>query len=358
MAVIDESALTAAKIRDMPISAALRRVLLAAAHEAGVDIVRVTSGGQPGSRGQRTGSNRHDGGNAADLELVARGRTLDFTRPADLDTICRFVASAAACGATGIGAGVNYMGPQRLHVGFGNGPQDTTQVVWGEGGASANAPDWLRDAAQLGWSYAAGVPVPEGAAPPPVPDGEVAGVGPPPESPGGFSAQLDGLIGALNAPSARADRTFGWMARGAVAVIQLCRRLPVTGAPDAETWAILTRFGLLFRVVGWLIAALGVIGLAKSAGGSGADSVLDALDRFRATLGASADPGLNSAFDFLRQIVNAVRPAVADVAGAPPWSTILLGLDGLIPGPTGSLVALGLGLYLHRFGGKILTPQG
>jgi hypothetical protein len=155
MATIDESALTAAKIRDMPINAALRRVLLAAAHEAGVEVVRITSGGQPGSRGLRTGSNRHDDGNAADLELVARGRTLDFTRSPDLDTICRFVASAAACGATGIGAGVNYMGPQRLHVGFGNGAHDTIQVVWGEGGAAANAPDWLRDAAQLGWTYAA-----------------------------------------------------------------------------------------------------------------------------------------------------------------------------------------------------------
>jgi len=64
------------------------------------------------------------------------------------------------------------------------------------------------------------------------------------------------------------------------------------------------------------------------------------------------------AFDFLRQLVNAARPAVADFAGAPPWSTILLRLDGLIPGPAGSLVALGLGLLLHRFGAKILTPQG
>jgi hypothetical protein len=358
MATIDESALTAAKIRDMPISAALRRVLLVAAQEAGVDIVRITSGGQPGSRGQRTGSNRHDGGNAADLELVARGRTLDFTRAGDLDTICRFVASAAACGATGIGAGVNYMGPQRLHVGFGNGPQDTMQVVWGEGGAAANAPDWLRDAARLGWTYAAGGRVPDGAAPQPPPEGEVASTGPPPESPGGFPAQLDGLIGALNAPSARADRAFAWMARGAVAVIQICRRLPVTGAPDAETWAILTRFARPFRAAGWLIAALGVVGLAKSAGGSSPDSYLDALDRFRGTLGASADPALNAVFDFLRQVVNAVRPAVADFAGAPPWSTILLGLDSLIPGPAGSLVALGLGLLLHRFGAKILTPQG
>jgi hypothetical protein len=358
MATIDESALTAAKIRDMPISAALRRVLLTAAQEAGVDVVRITSGGQPGSRGQRIGSHRHDGGNAADLELFARGRTLDFTRAADLDTICRFVASAAACGATGIGAGVNYMGPTRLHVGFGNGPQDTIQVVWGEGGAAANAPDWLRNAAQLGWNYSAGAPFPEGAAPQPPSEGEIAGTSPPSESPDGFPTQLGGLIGALNAPSARADRMFGWMARGAVGVIQLCRRRPVTETPDAETWAILIRFALLCRVAGWLIAALGVIGLVKSAGGSGGNSYLDALDRFRASLGASADPGLNSAFDFLRQVVNAVRPAVADLAGAPSWSTILLGLDGLIPGPSGSLVALGLGLLLHRFGTKILRPQG
>ena len=142
------------------------------------------------------------------------------------------------------------MGPQRLHVGFGNGPQDTTQVVWGEGGASANAPNWLRDAAQLGWSYAAGAPVPDGAASHPPSEGEAAGVGPPPEGPGGFADELDGLVGALNAPSARADRVFGWMARGAVALIQLCRRSPVTGVPDVETWAILTRFARSFRAAG------------------------------------------------------------------------------------------------------------
>jgi hypothetical protein len=358
MAVIDESALTAAKIRDMPISAALRRVLLMAAQEAGVEIVRITSGGQPGSRGQRVGSNRHDGGNAADLELVAQGRTLDFTRPADLDTICRFVASAAACGATGIGAGVNYMGPRRLHVGFGNGAHDTTQIVWGEDGAATNAPGWLRDAAQLGWSYSAGSPIPEGAAPQPPVEGEVASTGPPPESPGGFPNELDALIGALNAPSARADRTFGWMARGAVAVIQLCSRLPVTGAPDAETLVILIRFARPFRVAGWLIAALGVVGLARSAGGSGPVSVLDALDRFRATLGASADPALNAVFDFLRQGVAAAKPAIENFVGNPPWSTILLGLDDLIPGAAGSLVALGLGLVLHRFGAKLLQAHG
>jgi hypothetical protein len=156
----------------------------------------------------------------------------------------------------------------------------------------------------------------------------------------------------------RADRAFAWMARGAVAVIQVCRRSPMTGIPDAETWAILTRFAVLFRAAGWLIAALGVVGLARSAGGSSPDAVLDALDRFRAALGASAEPALNAVFDFLRQAVAAVRSVVADLASAPLWSAILLRLDSLIPGPEGSLVALGLGLCLHRFGSKILTPQG
>ena len=92
MATIDELGL-AAKIRDRPINDRLRRVLLAAAANAGVDVVYVVSGGQPGSTGQRTGSNRHDDGNAADLELIAGGLTLDFTAQSDLATFCRFVAA-------------------------------------------------------------------------------------------------------------------------------------------------------------------------------------------------------------------------------------------------------------------------
>jgi hypothetical protein len=104
------------------------------------------------------------------------------------------------------------------------------------------------------------------------------------------------------------------------------------------TSAILTRFAVLFRAAGWLIAALGVIGLARSASSS------------RRTRFSTLSIGV--AFDFLRQVVNAARPAVADFAGAPPWGTILLGLDSLIPRPAGSLIALGLGLCLHRFGAK------
>ncbi len=151
MTSIDESGL-AGQIRDRSINARLRQVLLAAAEDADVDVIHVASGGQPGSSGRSTGSHRHDDGNAADLDLIKNGRTLNFTESRDLDTFKRFVTSAAAHGAIGIGAGVGDMGPSRIHVGFGNGPRDTTKVVWGAGNASANAPSWLREAASLGWA--------------------------------------------------------------------------------------------------------------------------------------------------------------------------------------------------------------
>lgn len=151
MASIDESAL-AGKIRDRPINLKLRKILLAAAEDADVDVIRVISGGQPGSTGQSTGSHRHDGGNAADIDLVKDGRVLSFTNQRDLETFRKFVTSAAARGAIGIGAGVKYMGPTRIHVGFGNGPADNRQIVWGAQNASANAPAWLRQAADRGWA--------------------------------------------------------------------------------------------------------------------------------------------------------------------------------------------------------------
>lgn len=159
MARIDRSSLSG-QTRNLPISDRLRSVLLAAADAADVDVVRVTSGGQPASGSHRTGSHRHDNGNAADLELIVGSRTLDFTNSSDLPIVERFVSAAASFGANGIGAGVGYMGPTKLHVGFGNSPSDTQQLVWGAKGASANAPSWLRVAAKLGWGSPAtpGVP--------------------------------------------------------------------------------------------------------------------------------------------------------------------------------------------------------
>ena len=133
-----ESQADVASIRRQPISGKLRAVLSHAARESGTT-VNVTSGGQPGkgTGGPRTGSTRHDHGNAADLTLhdSKTGRMLDFTNKDDLPTFKKFVSSAAAAGATGIGAGTGYMGPNTLHVGFGK------EKTWGARGG--RPPSWL-----------------------------------------------------------------------------------------------------------------------------------------------------------------------------------------------------------------------
>lgn len=99
----------------------------------------VVSGGQEaaGEGGGRTGSTRHDHGNAADADFYKDGRKLDWNNPADMPILTQIVQTAKANGVTGIGAGDDYMGAGRFHVGFG------TPGVWGAGGKSANAPDWL-----------------------------------------------------------------------------------------------------------------------------------------------------------------------------------------------------------------------
>jgi hypothetical protein len=155
---IDQTGLRG-KIRDKPIAQELELVLRRAADSAGVDTVFITSGGQPGTSGKRTGSTRHDGGRAADLQLIKDGRPLTFTDETADPIIEAFVTSAAANGAIGIGAGVEYMGPRTLHVGFGRSLQDLTKVVWGAGKTSANAPPWLRAAAEKGWKNAVETPM-------------------------------------------------------------------------------------------------------------------------------------------------------------------------------------------------------
>lgn len=140
-------------IRNQPISAELLRVLEAAAQKAGVTAVRIVSGGQDalGEGNRRTGSTRHDHGRAADLQCVIDDRTLTFTDQQADPGILTFVTAAAAAGATGIGAGVAYMGNRTIHVGFGTSVNDHRRLTWGAGGRSANAPQWLRDAAGAGW---------------------------------------------------------------------------------------------------------------------------------------------------------------------------------------------------------------
>ena len=154
MAEVDQSGIVG-KIRDKPITAKLAKLLSDAADAAGIEKVFVYSGGQPGTTGQSTGGPRHNGGRAADLNLIKGGVVLSFTNAKADPGIIDFVTAAAALGSNGIGAGTDYMGPRGLHVGFGLDEHDLSEVVWGKNGKSVNAPQWLRDAAKAGWSGAA-----------------------------------------------------------------------------------------------------------------------------------------------------------------------------------------------------------
>lgn len=153
----------AQKIRRLPLNPSLETILESAAESVGVDEIRVTSAGQDpnGIKGiTRKGSTRHDNGNAADLQLIRGGRTLLFTKAADLPVFEQFVFTCVKQGAVGVGAGVDYMGPHTIHIGFGS------AAYWGRLGSSANAPSWLRRAFQAGMNARRN---PEAPVPPPQP---------------------------------------------------------------------------------------------------------------------------------------------------------------------------------------------
>lgn len=124
------------KIRNLPLSDNLVNAM-SFLPSMGVSMV-VHSGGQEGSR--RTGSHRHDHGNAADVTFYQNGRMLDWADRNDRPIFEEIVARARQSGITGIGAGPGYMGRGMMHVGFGS------NAVWGAGGKGVNAPDWLRAA--------------------------------------------------------------------------------------------------------------------------------------------------------------------------------------------------------------------
>lgn len=106
----------------------------------------VFSGGQEtleevrAGRGSRTGSTRHDHGNAADLFITRGGQRLSWENPEHLPIFQDVVRRAKAAGITGIGAGPGYMQPGSIHMGLG------TPSVWGAGGKGRNAPAWLTQA--------------------------------------------------------------------------------------------------------------------------------------------------------------------------------------------------------------------
>jgi len=136
----------AGKIRNQPLTAKLKSQIQQAAQASGLD-VKVYSGGQDSSGPNRTGSHRHDNGNAADIALFDGNRQLSFNDPNDLPLIRSFIKNGKAAGLTGFGAGNGYMGNQHIHVDAVN----PNLGYWGgqldDGTFKArNAPAWLRTA--------------------------------------------------------------------------------------------------------------------------------------------------------------------------------------------------------------------
>lgn len=134
--------------RSQPVTDVLRSQIAAAAKAAGVN-AEIFSGGQDSEGPNRVGSHRHDHGNAADLKLYqigpdGRRRYLRHDNEADRAVMETFLRESVRAGASGIGAGPGYMGPDRMHVGGGS------NAAWGAGGSSANAPEWVQRALRDG----------------------------------------------------------------------------------------------------------------------------------------------------------------------------------------------------------------
>ena len=153
--------------------------------------MQVFSGGQPAAGGPRTGSVRHDHGNAADVFFTQGGRRLDWNNPADVPVFQDIVRQAKVAGLTGFGAGPGYMQQGSMHIGYG------TPAVWGADGKSANAPDWLREA------YGA---APAGSAPSALAAGFLSG--PPRAAPDEYFAEVSpSALAALYAAPADEGKT-------------------------------------------------------------------------------------------------------------------------------------------------------
>jgi hypothetical protein len=136
--------------RRLPISPQLQAAM-SFLPELGVTM-EVFSGGQHGrgSGKPRVGSTRHDHGHAADVFFYKDGRRLNWSNPNDRPLFQEIVRRGREAGLTGFGAGDGYMQPGSMHIGYG------APGVWGAGGSSRNAPEWLKSAYN-----SAGSPAPE-----------------------------------------------------------------------------------------------------------------------------------------------------------------------------------------------------
>lgn len=127
-------------IRNQPLSDALYGILSSAAAQTGLE-VQVSSGGQPSIEegGQRTGTQRHDNGNAADVYLIDQATNKIIPVDGSDPRALKFAQVARGLGIVGIGGGAGYMGGNALHVdivgtskGGGNywGKKDSVPYSW------------------------------------------------------------------------------------------------------------------------------------------------------------------------------------------------------------------------------------
>lgn len=154
---------TAGKIRDKPVQSWVRDGLARAAAATDSRIaIKIVSGGQDGA--QRTGSKRHDHGNAADLILVVDGKEV---KPSENKALyAAFFKNAAANGFKGLG---HY--EWGIHVGGG------AQAAWGPDKSIRTLDPEFAKAAAEGWGNPAAAGIPEeGGAPQFVQNPRLAGL--------------------------------------------------------------------------------------------------------------------------------------------------------------------------------------
>lgn len=134
-------------IRNKPVQRELVNIMdYATQRTAGVTEVIITSGGQPPTGPDRTGSHRHDYGYAADIQLIGTdGRALSFaSNSKDIPTVQTWLTHAISAGLISAGAGNGYMGDDTMHVDIapGNTVAAGSARSWSKKGVGA--PSWLK----------------------------------------------------------------------------------------------------------------------------------------------------------------------------------------------------------------------
>lgn len=138
--------------RNLKLASDLEAILKSVADKHGYKI-KVTSGGQDPKK-KTVGSNRHNHGHAADIEIYdSKGKQLIPTNKEHQAILAPFITELVKAGITSVGAGEGYMGGTRFHVDnaikHGQGVKGVR--YWGAAGKSANAPAWLKQAVDSGY---------------------------------------------------------------------------------------------------------------------------------------------------------------------------------------------------------------